>query len=298
MKKIFFALVLLGSLPMFAQTGTGWVPQRYKYNFRDSIYIYKDINIAGPFRIDGVTITPDGTELNILNGALVNTTELNRLVGLTSPVQTQLNGKVSVADSTGNAPGNYVTRKALSDSIAAGGGGGGGTWGSIIGTLSDQTDLQTALNAKAQTESPTFTTSATLPTATSIGNVSSTEISYVDGAASNLQEQLYDTTTLDLELNARTASYTLVISDNYKLVTISNAGAVDLTVPPNSSVPFPIGANITIVGIGAGQVTVVEGSGVTINSADGALKLRLQYSTGTLIKIATDTWLLIGDIST
>lgn len=40
------------------------------------------------------------------------------------------------------------------DALEAGGGGGGGgpaSWGAITGTLSDQTDLQTALNGKAAT---------------------------------------------------------------------------------------------------------------------------------------------------
>ena len=176
-------------------------------------------------------------------------------------------------------------------------GGGEAIWGYITGTLSNQTDLQTALNAKAPTVSPTFTISATLPTSTSIGSVSSTEIGYVDGVTSNIQTQFNDTTTLDFGINARTASYTLALSDNYKLVTMSSTSALTLTVPPNSAVAFPIGANITIVGINIGQVTIAAGSGVTINSAGAALKLRVQYSTATLIKTATDVWLMMGDIS-
>lgn len=179
-----------------------------------------------------------------------------------------------------------------------GGGEGEGVWGGITGTLSDQTDLQSALNAKAPTVSPTFTISATLPAATSIGNVSSTEISYLDGASSNIQAQLNDTTTLDYAFNGQTdTTYTLALTDNYGIVTLTNASPITLTVPPNSSVAFPVGANITIIALGAGQVTVAEGSGVTIRSAGSALKLTEQYSTATLIKIATDTWLLVGDIT-
>jgi hypothetical protein len=143
----------------------------------------------------------------------------------------------------------------------------------------------------------TFTGTTTLAATTSIGNVSATEISYLDNAASNIQAQLYDTTTLNIVITAQVASYTLALSDNWKLVTMSSVSAMNLTVPPNSSVAFPIGANITIVGINTGQVTIVAGSGVTINSADGKLKLRVRYSSATLIKTATDTWILIGDIA-
>jgi hypothetical protein len=102
-----------------------------------------------------------------------------------------------------------------------------------------------------------------------------------------------------LLLNAQTGtSYTLALTDAAKLVTMSNASANTLTVPPNSSVAFPVGTQITICQLNTGQTTIAQGSGVTINSADGDLKLRVRYSSGTLIKIGTDTWLLIGDITT
>ena len=58
------------------------------------------------------------TELAILRGATVTTAELNRLSGVTSAIQTQINGRIRSVDSTGTAPGNYVTRKALVDSVA------------------------------------------------------------------------------------------------------------------------------------------------------------------------------------
>jgi opacity protein-like surface antigen len=69
-----------------------------------------------------------------------------------------------------------------------------------------------------------------------------------------------------------------------------------LTVPPNSSVAFPIGSQINILQTGAGQTTVTAGAGVTINATPG-LKMRAQWSYATLIKRATDTWVLVGDIS-
>ncbi len=48
---------------------------------------------------------------------------------------------------------------------SSGGGGGGGTWGSIIGNISDQTDLQTQLDLRASLASPAFTGVPTAPTA-------------------------------------------------------------------------------------------------------------------------------------
>ena len=100
----------------------------------------------------------------------------------------------------------------------------------------------------------------------------------------------------DVSTSAQTASYTLVLADKNKIVEMSVATANNLTVPPNSSVAFPVGAQINILQTGVGQTTIVEGAGVTVNRTPG-LKLRAQWSSATLIKRATDSWVLVGDLS-
>ena len=106
---------------------------------------------------------------------------------------------------------------------------------------------------------------------------------------------------INLGINAQTGTtYTTVLSDNGKLVTQSNASAITTTIPPNSSVAYPVGAQLNIVQIGAGQVTFAQGSGVTIVSTGATVsapKLRAQYSTATAIQTAVDTWLVVGDIA-
>ena len=100
-----------------------------------------------------------------------------------------------------------------------------------------------------------------------------------------------------IPLNNQTGTtYTLVASDAGDLVTLTNAAAITLTVPLNSSVAFANGTQVTIAQTGAGEVTVAGAGGVTINSADGDLKLRTQGSAATLIKTGTNSWILIGDI--
>lgn len=99
-------------------------------------------------------------------------------------------------------------------------------------------------------------------------------------------------------VNAQTGTtYTLVLADKGKFVTLSNASAITLTVPTNASVAFPTGTVINICQTGAGQVTVSPSGGVTVSSADSKLKLRVQYSSASLIKTGTDTWILVGDLS-
>lgn len=98
--------------------------------------------------------------------------------------------------------------------------------------------------------------------------------------------------------NTQVASYSLVLSDNGKLILMNVATANNLTIPLNSSINFPVGTKIDVSSIGAGQTTIVAAGGVTINSAGGALKLRLQYSGATLVQTATNVWSLFGDITT
>lgn len=98
-------------------------------------------------------------------------------------------------------------------------------------------------------------------------------------------------------ISAQTGSYTLVLADASKAVEVNAAGATNVTIPPNSSVAFPIGAIVEVMQLGAGQVTLVAGSGVTLRSANG-LKLRAQYSSVSLRKRATDEWAISGDATT
>jgi len=102
-----------------------------------------------------------------------------------------------------------------------------------------------------------------------------------------------------ITINAQTGTtYTLVLTDAGKLVTLSNASAITLTVPTNASVAYTTGTQILLAQLGAGQVTVAAAGGVTVSSRSAALKIAGQYGAATLIKTATDTWLLTGDIST
>jgi len=106
-----------------------------------------------------------------------------------------------------------------------------------------------------------------------------------------------------LALNAQTGTtYTFVLTDaDNKLVTASNASAQTYSIPTNANVAYAIGSQINIIAIGAGQVTInAVTSGTTTVLSNGttaaAPKLRVQYSSATCIKVATDTWYVIGDL--
>jgi hypothetical protein len=104
-------------------------------------------------------------------------------------------------------------------------------------------------------------------------------------------------------LNAQTATYTVVLADaDQKLVTMSVGSANDFQIPTNANVAFPTGTVINVIQIGAGQTTIkAVTSGTTTISSTGATatapKLRAQFSAASCIKVATDTWYVVGDIA-
>jgi hypothetical protein len=108
-----------------------------------------------------------------------------------------------------------------------------------------------------------------------------------------------------LVLNAQTGTtYTFVLADaDNKLITANNASAQTYSIPTNASVAFPIGAQINIAWItGAGQPTInAVTSGTTTVLSTGATstapKLRAVNAIASCIKIATDTWLVTGDVA-
>jgi len=131
-----------------------------------------------------------------------------------------------------------------------------------------------------------------------VSDVTSTELGYLDGVTSAVQTQVDSKTPKLISLNAQTGTtYTLLLGDADKLVEMNNAAANTLTVPPNSSVAFSTGTQIIVVQKGAGTTTIAAGSGVTLLSKDSALGIGGQYGAATCIKIATDTWYVIGDLA-
>jgi len=139
------------------------------------------------------------------------------------------------------------------------------------------------------------TTTLTLPAATDtlVGKATTDTLTN-----KTLTSPTINTPKITIDFNAQTGTtYSLVASDQDKLVTLSNASAITLTVPPSV---FSAGQLVNIQQIGAGQVTLAAGSGVTITSTgatSAAPKLRTQYSAATVVCTAANTFTVIGDLS-
>jgi hypothetical protein len=163
----------------------------------------------------------------------------------------------------------------------------GGTTGQILSKNSN-TDLDFAWIANDQGDITAVTVTSPI---TGGGTAGSVGIAFDYAAGSKVT------------LNAQTATYTVVLSDaDQKLITMSVASANDFLIPTNANVGFAIGTVINVIQIGAGQTTIkAVTSGTTTILSTGATaaqpKLRAQYSAASCIKVATDTWYVIGDIA-
>jgi hypothetical protein len=94
----------------------------------------------------------------------------------------------------------------------------------------------------------------------------------------------------------KTASYTLDTLDHQdNIVEMNSASALTFTIPTNETLAWPVGASMDIFQTGAGEVTIAPASGVTLNGTPG-FKLRTQWSSATILKRGTNSWVVYGDL--
>lgn len=170
----------------------------------------------------------------------------------------------------------------------------------------------------------------TLPTATSIGSVSSTEISYLDGVTSSIQNQFaekqntisggtagqafisngtaapgfgnvaaeYITTTVRT-LAGTTTAYTATAADENDVIYSLATATCTVTIPDL----ILVGDRIDIVRDGAGTVVIAAGTGVTSWAGAGTagtavtFKIDQQYNAATVMKVAANTYRVIGRVT-
>lgn len=154
------------------------------------------------------------------------------------------------------------------------------------GSVDSNTYLSNAdLSLYAPKNSPALTGVPTAPTAgygTANTQIATTQ--FVDNA-------LYDVGVI-IVLSSRSLDF----GDHRANLIVSSTSAITITVPNDTSVDFVDGSQVTIIRQGTGEVTITGESGVTIGSADNCKRLRVQYSAGTLVKVNTNEWILMGDL--
>ena len=152
----------------------------------------------------------------------------------------------------------------------------------------------TSITAGTGLSGGTITTSGTIDIDSTVATLTGTQ---------TLTNKTLTDPKINLAFNAdSSSSYTAVLTDNGKVVTMSNGSGNTFSIPTNASVAFPIGTQINVLQIGEGQTTIqAVTSGTTTIQSTGATaaapKLRVRYSAATCIKASTDLWYVFGDIA-
>lgn len=196
---------------------------------------------------------------NTIGGA--SQVEIGYTNGVTSAIQTQLNGK---------SPTSHTH------------------------TESDITDLQSyLLNITSENLNNLSDLTITSPAGGELLSYESGTGDWINRTAEELSlSEFGHVHNANIQVNSGT-SHTLTINDGHRIVEMTNSSANTVTVPPNSSVAFLTGTIIYVTQMGTGQTTIVEGSGVTIRTAE-TLILNKQYAVATLYKRGTNEWVLSG----
>jgi hypothetical protein len=217
---------------------------------------------------------------------------------LTSDDLTYFNQAIQPATLTTKGDTFVATASATVTRLAA------GTDGQVLTADSTQ-----AKGLKWATPTTGSVTSVTAGTGLSGGTITTTGTIAIDATVATLTgtqtltnktltSPTINTPKTTIGFNAQTGTtYSLVLTDQDKLVTLNNASAITLTVPNGI---FNAGQQINVQAIGAGQVSIVS-DGTTVLTSTGATstapKLRAQYSAATIVCTSSNNFTVIGDLA-
>jgi hypothetical protein len=101
-----------------------------------------------------------------------------------------------------------------------------------------------------------------------------------------------------ITVNAVTGTaYTPGTAQVGQLTTLSNVAAQTITIPANATTAFAIGDQLNFMNLSTGTATFVAGGTAVIRSAGSKLKLTTQYAVCTVLKIDTDAWVMVGNVT-
>ena len=92
-------------------------------------------------------------------------------------------------------------------------------------------------------------------------------------------------------------AYTLALADADSVIRLTSTDPITITAPNNTSVAIPIGAFVEIHQANTGIASFTGESGVAVDARDGLLSTAGQFAVVGLRKVATNKWVLTGDLA-
>jgi hypothetical protein len=244
------------------------MPSRYYSAIAQDTTLTSSITNTATSMIVGATVGYPSTPFVLavdFNAASEELVLVTNISGTTLTITRGFNGSTAVSHNTGAAIRHVITAQDLTDA---------------------QTHYDTALSAGAH--------GVTGALATFLGTSTSANLAALVSDETGSGSLVFGTApTIAIGINAQTGTtYTPVLADAAKLITLNNSSAITLTIPAGV---FSAGQIINIQQIGLGQVTV-QGDGTSTVTGTGT-KLRVQYSAASIVCTATNTFQLIGDLA-
>jgi hypothetical protein len=155
-----------------------------------------------------------------------------------------------------------------------------------------QISATSAITSSANVVGGNITTAGLI---TASGNVTSGNLSVTGNVTGNTAG--FAIGYRDIPQVSFSANATIATADAGKHFYSTSASNLILTIANNASAAFQTGSALTIINQGTGNITVAQGSGVTLYLAGNASAGNRTISTfgmATCIKVATDTWFING----
>ena len=252
-------------------------------------------------KADLTSPTFTGTPVAPTAAAGTNTTQLATTAYVRGEVTALVNGASAALDTLGELAAALTADEATAATLST-----------LVGTkapLASPTFTGTVtipaganISGFAKIASPTFTGTVTIPTGASITSPTmSGTVTYASGGLIQFSDGTQQSTagvasltTIGASISANTNLSSIGLTARDQMIPV--AGTVNITIPANATTAYPVGTSIDFYQASGSLAAFVADSGVTFINTPG-LKFRATGSVATAMKVATNTWLIFGDLS-
>ena len=276
-----------------------------------------NITVSGNLTVSGTTTTVSSTNLEVTDpliyigtGNSANASDLgivghfnNGVYQHTGLIRDHADGVWKLFSGVTTEPGSGTVSLvgATYDTLKAGAFQGnltGNVTGNVTGALTGNAD--TVTNGVYLTATQTLTNKTLTAPSISNANMSGTStyaaggmIQFSDGTQQSTAG-VASLTTIGTQISANTNLSTVGLSARDQMIPV--AGTVNITIPANATTAYPVGTSIDFYQASGSLAAFVADTGVTFINTPG-LKFRATGSVATAMKVATNTWLIFGDLS-